>query len=63
MLMNTEMVKAILARRKTVTRRLIKPQPKDKLELLAILNILVNGLTGKTAATGFHPAVAAMCCM
>ncbi len=27
MLMNTEMVKAILARRKTVTRRLIKPQP------------------------------------
>lgn len=34
MLMNTEMVKAILARRKTVTRRLIKPQPKDKLEFI-----------------------------
>lgn len=32
--MNTEMVKAILARRKTVTRRLIKPQPKDKLEFI-----------------------------
>lgn len=30
MLMNTEMVKAISAGRKTVTRRLIKPQPKNK---------------------------------
>ncbi len=33
-LMNTEMVKAILDGRKTVTRRLIKPQPKGKLDLI-----------------------------